>query len=132
MSNGYGFHTPGTRPSPDPRQVGQMLMQGPQAQPQQPQAPRPMAPQMTGGREAEEAPARSMDEHNRREGAKLMGAGGPDEDGALAAAVGEALTRAGNGHRGNPNPYKNRARNLEQLKQLGVSEFEASLLGEVV
>ena len=116
MPNGFGFPRPGQQPAPDPRAVGQQLMQ-----PQQPQAPQ--QPQMGG--DFFEAPARSMEEHLRREGGKLMGSGGPDDDGALAAAVGEALTRAGGGHRGNPNPHKNRERHLRQLQQLGLSEVEA-------
>ena len=119
MSNGFGFIRPGQRPAPDPRLVGQQLMQ-PQQQPQ------------FDDRQPAESPARSREEMLRREGGKLMGAGGPDSDGALAAAVGEALTRAAGGHRGNPNPHKNRAAHVRHLQQLGVSELEATLLAETL
>ncbi len=143
MSNGFGFTTPGTRPAPDPRAVGAMLMQGPQmggmGMGQAPQGAAPMAPQQAqkprpplDDHTHREFPARSQDEAMRREGGKLMGSGGPDEDGALAAAVGEALTRKGGGHKGNQNPYKNRERHIQQLQQLGISEVEAMLLGETL
>lgn len=134
MSNGFGFFTPGTRPTPDPRQVGAMLMQGPQmgagaGMGQQRQTGQ-MAP--PDDRMAQEAPPHTRDEALRREGGKLMGAGGSDEDGALSAAVGEALTRAGGGHTANPNPHKSRDRHVRQLQQLGISEVEAMLLGETL
>ena len=75
---------------------------------------------------------RSREAALRREGGKLMGSGGPDADGAMAAAVGEALTRAGGGHVSNPNPHKPRDRHVAQLQQLGLSPLEAQLLREVV
>lgn len=128
MSNGFGFLTPGSRPAPDPKQVGAMLMQGPQMG--QGQQQQPMMP--PDDRVAHEAPAHTRDEALRREGGKLMGGGGSDEDGALSAAVGEALTRAGGGHTPNPNPHKNRSRHVRQLQQLGISEVEATLLGETL
>ena len=64
----------------------------------------------------------------RLEGGKLTGGGGDDSDGALSAAVGEALTRAGGGHQANPNPHKNREVHVKQLQQLGISELESNLL----
>ena len=123
MSNGFGFTRPGQQPAPDPRLVGQQLQQQPQR-----------APEVEPfGDEAEfEAPARSQEAFFRREGGKLMGAGGPDSDGALSAAVGEALTRAGGGHQGNPNPHKRRESHIRHLQQLGISELEANLLGETL
>ena len=136
MPSGFGYYKPGTQPTPDPRQVGQMLMQrgqmgqaGGMGQPQMPGSPQ--AP-TADDRQHQEAPAHSRDEMLRREGGKLMGSGGSDEDGALSAAVGEALTRAGGGHRANPNPHKNRERAVRQLQQLGISEVEAMLLGETL
>ena len=123
MPNAFGFTRPGQQPTPDPRQVGQQLMQ-----------PRQQAQQ--GQLEVDpvdaEFPAHSMGAALRREGAKLMGGGGSDDDGALSAAVGEALTRAGGGHRPNPNPHKNRDAHVQQLQRLGVSQLEAELLREVL
>lgn len=146
MAGGFGLIKPGVRPTPDPRMVGAALMQGggmgqgmggapgmgqPGQMPTDPrqemQAPMPMDDRM-----AHEVPAHSRDEALRREGGKLMGGGGSDEDGAMSAAVGEALTRAGGGHRPNPNPHKDRARHVRQLQQLGISELEAALLGETL
>jgi hypothetical protein len=127
MPNGFGFSRPGQQPSPDPRQVGAQLSQ----RGQQGQQGQQVQPQYDDRRHAE-FPAQSREEALRREGGKLMGGGGDDNDGAMSAAVGEALTRAGGGHRGNPNPYKDRARHFAQLQQLGLSELEAQLLGDVV
>ena len=129
MPNGFGFQMPRPVGTPDPRQVGQMLMQGGQA-PQAPtQAPQQAATVASEGTHQEFAPM-TPDEGLRREGAKLMGGAG--SDGALEASVGEALTRAGGGHRGNPNPHKQRGRHMQQLQQLGLSEVEAMLLGETL
>ncbi len=123
MPNAFGFTRPGQQPSPDPRQVGQQLMQPP--------------PQAQQGRlEVDpvdaEFPAHSMSAALRREGGKLMGGGGDDSDGALSAAVGEALTRAGGGHTSNPNPHKNRDAHVQQLQRLGISQLEAELLRETL
>ena len=125
MSSGYGFNVPGQQPTPNPRAVGAQLMQGQQGQMPQGQAP-------MDDRQHFEAPPSDMAALARREGGKLMGGGGPDSDGALAAAVGEALTRKGGGFKGNPNPMKNREAHIRHLQQLGLSEVEANLLGETL
>ena len=124
MPSAFGFTRPNQQPTPDPRQVGQQLMQ-----PRQSQQARGL--DVADPVEAE-FPAHSRAEAFRRAGGKLMGSGGPDSDGALAAAVGEALTRAGGGHRANPNPHKDRDKNVRQLMRLGISPLEAELLRETV
>ena len=125
MPNAFGFSIPGQQPSPDPRAVGAQL-----AQPQQQQR---SPPGLAFDDPLDfEAPARSREAALRREGGKLMGSGGPDADGAFAAAVGEKLTRAGGGHRGNPNPHKDLDGHVRQIIQLGVSPFEAELLRETL
>lgn len=122
MPNAFGFTRPDQQPSPDPRAVGQQLMQ-----------PAPVrSPRVPLDQNDAEFPAHSMSAALRREGGKLMGGGGSDEDGAMSAAVGEALTRAGGGHTPNPNPHKNRDANVQRLMQLGLSQLEAELLREVV
>ncbi len=123
MPNAFGFTRPGQQPTPDPRQVGQQLMQ-----PRQP----PPQGQLDVDPVDAEFPAHSMSAALRREGGKLMGGGGDDNDGALSAAVGEALTRAGGGHKSNPNPHKNRDAHVRQLQRLGISQLEAELLREVL
>ena len=123
MPGAFGFIRPGQQPTPDPRQVGQQLMQ-PRQQVQQ--------GQFDVDPVEAEFPAHSMGAALRREGGKLMGSGGSDENSALSAAVGEALTRAGGGHRGNPNPHKNRDAHVRQLQRLGISQLEAELLREVL
>lgn len=115
MPNAFGYQPP------DPKAVGQQMMQ-PQAQAQ-------AMPMMDDLGSHHEFPAHTPEEQARREGGKLMGGYGGDN---LSQAVGEALTRAGGGHRGDPNPYKQRARHLQQLQQLGLSEVEAMLLGETI
>lgn len=127
MPNAFGYRPPGQGGTPDPRMVGQMLMQGPQ-QPQQAQQMSPMPVTEDLGNH-HEFPAHTPEEQMRREGGKLSGGQGAD---SLSAAVGEALTRAGGGHKGNPNPFKNRAKHVQQLQQLGLSEVEAMLLGETL
>ncbi len=124
MPNAFGFSPPNQNPTPDPRQVGERLMQ-PRQQPQR-------APPEIDDRLGGETVPRSRDEALRREGGKLMGSGGSDADSALSAAVGEALTRAGGGHRGNPNPAKNRDARVLALQQLGISPLEAELLRETI
>ncbi len=123
MPNAFGFSRPGQQPTPDPRQVGQQLMQ---PQQQAPQGPLEVDPVDA------EFPAHSMGAALRREGGKLMGAGGDSNDPVLSAAVGEALTRAGGGHRPNPNPHKDRDAHVRQLQRLGISQLEAELLREVL
>ncbi len=122
MPGAFGFTRPGQQPTPDPRAVGQQLMQ-----PQPPQQQ-----QFDVDPVDAEFPAHSMSAALRREGGKLMGSGGSDEDSALSAAVGEALTRAGGGHKSNPNPHKNREAHVRQLQQLGISQLEAELLRETL
>ena len=124
MPNGFGYTPPGQKP-PDPSQVGEMLMR-PRGVPEQPQATQ--MPQMGMGQpqQAVQAP----DEAMRMAGGKLMGGGG--DNGRIEAAVGEALTRAGGGHRPNPNPHKNREGHIRQLQRLGLSEVEAMLLGDTL
>jgi hypothetical protein len=124
MSNGFGYTVPSAAPAPDSRKVGAMLMQQRMAQPHQMQSTQPMAQPMMS--------PMARDAMLRSEGGKLMGSGGPDNAGWLGAAVGEALTREGGGHRGNPNPFKNRDAHIRQLQQLGVSPLEAALLGETL
>ncbi len=123
MPNAFGFSRPNQQPTPDPRAVGQQLMQ-----PQPPQQRQPFDVDPVDA----VFPAHSMSEALRREGGKLMGGGGDDNDSALSAAVGEALTRAGGGHTSNPNPHKNREAHVRQLQQLGISRLEAELLREVL
>ena len=123
MPGAFGFTRPGQQPTPDPRQVGQQLMQ-PQQQAQQ--------GQLEVDPVDAEFPAHSMGAALRREGGKLMGSGGDDNDAALSQAVGEALTRAGGGHKSNPNPHKNRDAHVQQLQRLGISQLEAELLREVL
>ncbi len=124
MGNAFGFSRPNQQPTPDPRAVGQQLAQPREQQHAQP----PVDPESFDF----EAPAHSRDIALRREGGKLMGGGGDDNDGALSAAVGEALTRAGGGHRGNPNPFKNRDGHVAHLQRLGISQLEAELLRETI
>ena len=128
MPSGFGFNRPGLQPAPDPRMVGQQLLGQQQQQPQQQQAQQPIV----DDRQGMEVPLVTREANLRREGGKIMGSGGDDSDSALSAAVGEALTRAGGGHRGNPNPHKNRERHVRHLQQLGLSDVEAQLLGETL
>ena len=123
MPGAFGFIRPGQQPTPDPRAVGQQLMQ-----PRPPQQPQPFDVDPVDA----EFPAHSMGAALRREGGKLMGGGADDSDAALSQAVGEALTRAGGGHRGNPNPHKDRDAHVQQLQRLGISQLEAELLREVL
>ena len=132
MPNGFGYQPPRQAGTPDPRMVGQMLMQGnQQPQMQQPMQPGP-AMQPQDGSQFIEYPAQDEAHRLRREGAKMMGGPDGDDDGAMAAAVGEALTRAGGGWTSNQNPHKQRDRHIAQLQQLGLSETEAMLLGETL
>ena len=122
MPNAFGFTRPGQQPTPDPRAVGQQLIQPQAAAPQQFDVDPVDA----------EFPAHSREAALRREGGKLMGSGGSDDNGAISAAVGEALTRAGGGHTSNPNPHKNRDGHVQHLQRLGISQLEAELLRETL
>lgn len=127
MANAFGFALPGQEPTPDPRAVGQQLMQPRQ----QGQAQAPVRSSDILEAQPEEAAQGLLAQRDRGlrlEGGKLTGGGGDDSDGALSAAVGEALTRAGGGHQANPNPHKNREVHVKQLQQLGISELESNLL----
>ena len=123
MPSAFGFSTPNQQPTPDPRAVGAQLMQ-----PRQPQQPQQFDIDPVDA----VFPTRSREAALRREGGKLAGGGGNDADSHITQAVADALTRAGGGHRGNPNPHKNRDANVRQLMHLGISELEAELLREVV
>ncbi len=130
MPNAFGFATPGQEPAPDPRMVGQQLMQPRQALPQAQVAGVPPTDVAPG--EAAQAAVRARNMALRKEGGRLMGGGGSDIDPVLSQAVGEALTRAGGGHKGNPNPNKRVDSHVLLLQQLGLSELEANLLREVL
>lgn len=125
MASAFGFTRYPQQKTPPAQEVGLALMQ----QGQQPApAPAPMAP-VEGG---------SPDAMLRAQGAARMTSaeqiddGTPNADGhsinAINAAVGEALTRAGNGYATNPNPFKPRDRAIQTLQQLGLSAVEAQLL----
>jgi hypothetical protein len=98
-----------------------------------------MAPAETPYGPGQMAPAAPSDLALREAGAgKMTGPGqiddnATDDDGAHSAnavnvAIGEALTRMGGGYKTNPNPFKDRARHMQNLQQLGLSEIEAQLL----
>lgn len=125
MPSAFGFSIPYQQPTPDPRTVGAQLMQ-PREQQQQQQ------PQLEIDSADAVFPARTEGEALRRQASMLMGASGLGDDPSLVAAVADALTRAGGGHRGNPNPHKDRDRHVQRLQQLGISELEAELLREVI
>ncbi len=127
MAGAFGFTQPNQQPTPDPRAVGQQLMQ-----PRQQQSQAPVAPVDVDPDEAEQAAISARHRMLRREGGKLLGGGGDDSNAEFNQAVGDALTRAGGGHRGNPNPHKQRDRHSAQLMQLGISPLETQLLGEVL
>lgn len=127
MANAFGFARYPQQKTPPAEAVGMALFQQGQQQGQQPaQAPMMMAPPV------------SPDAALRADGAVRMTGGGqiddglPMEDGhsanALNVAVGEALTRSGNGYSTNPNPFKPRAESVQRLQQLGLSAVEAQLL----
>lgn len=108
MAGGFGFEN-------QAQQVGQALQQ-----------PQPMAP-MSAGPIAPPDPDRQI----REMGAQYNGAPGQhDQDGAMAAAIGDHLTRMGGGYKTNPNQFKDRQAHARQLMQLGLREEEVSLLME--
>lgn len=116
MSNGFGFQPP---PQANPQQVGQAMMRPQQMQGMQ-------APMMQG---MEPPNPDDADRAMRLEGAKLMTtAQSTDGDAAVSAAVGEALTRRGGGASQSLNPFKDRARAMNDLQRLGLSQVEAELL----
>ncbi len=136
MAGAFGFSQPNQQPAPDPRLVGQQLAQ-PQGVPGQQVGQRPQVAQgdfalQAEPQEFEQGATSERDKRLRLEGGKLMGGGGSDQDPALSAAVGEALTSAGGGHQANPNPHKNRDVHVRNLQQLGLSETEAELLRPVL
>ena len=135
MANAFGFSQPNQRPAPDPRMVGQQLVQsreGGQQIAQRPQVAQGDFALQADPAEFAQGAASERDRRLRLEGGKLMGSGGSDQDAALSMAVGEALTSAGGGHQANPNPHKNRDMNVRLVQQLGLSETEAELLRPVL
>jgi hypothetical protein len=121
----FGFTTYPNQPSQASQDVGAALLQRRMATPYGP-GDQPQAPAVT--------PA-SL----RLAGAKRMGGTDQIDHGALpdgtnpnaiSIAVGEAMTRMGGGNQPNPNPFKPRAANLQQLQALGLSPIEAQLLGQ--
>lgn len=138
----FGFQSYPQRPSPNRRQVGEALvMQQQSGGAGLETAPGPMgfqSPTPSGDPGAFGDPA----EHElRAQGGRSMGGAGqtgwgsgggdsPDEPNpsAIAAAVGEALTRMGGGIMRDPNPHVDRERRKRDVMQLGVSPFEADLL----
>ena len=109
MAGGYGYQAYPVRNVPDPRQVGQALMQ-----PDEPD--RGMSPP---GEEMGETPIQMS-------GADYQARGHGDP--AITQAIGGALTRLGNGYRGHPDPLRDRSRFLQDVMRNGVSPFEAHLL----
>ncbi len=124
MPGGFGFNRPNLQPAPDPRAVGQQLLG---QQPQQPQAPAAPFDDRQGG----EVPLVTVEANLRREAGKISGGGGDDSNSPLNQAVGDHLTRLGGGHRGNPNPFKDREGHVRNLMRF-MSETEAMLLGETL
>lgn len=126
MPGGFGFTSQPQQPPPDPRKVGMQLAQRGQGG-GMPAMPMPMP--MAG--EAGSDPDRLAREQG---GAKMGGAGQRDtssEDehpSAFAAAVGEALTRMGNGLMVSRDPTVDRERRKRDVMRLGVSDYEAELL----
>lgn len=135
MAGGFGFPSYPQRGTPRAQDVGAAL----EARAQAPTAGAPASgPPMA-------APAMAQEGDDmapiRLQGAVKMGAPGQMNDdldrgdgehsaNALNVAVGEALTRMGGGYATNPNPHKDRARNVRLLQQLGLSETEATLLAQ--
>ena len=129
MPNVYGFQPAGQQPTPDARAVGAQLMQAGQQRGGQRQAMQEPAidPEAVDA----EYPARSRAMALHREGAKLSAGAGSEQDSFTAHAVGDALTRAGNAHQPNPDPYKDRESRVAHLRRF-MSPIEAELLREVL
>jgi len=141
-----GFQNYPQRPSPNRRQVGEaLLMQQmggaqPGMQPGLETGAAPIGDPGTG-----EPSVGDPAEHGlRMQGGHYMGgagqtgwgsgtpAPGAEEDpnpSAIAAAVGEALTRQGGGLARDANPYIDRERRKRDVLRLGLSQFEVELLG---
>ena len=132
MPGGLGFSRPNLQHAPEPRGVGQQLW-GQQQQPQQPQANVSGAGLGVpfGDRQGGEVPLATREANLRREAGKISGSGGDDSNSALNQAVGDHLTRLGGGHKGNPNPFKDREGHIRNLMRF-MSETEAMLLGETL
>ena len=140
MPGGFGFARYPQRPTPSSEAVGMALMQRGQMAQGQPMQPGPGAALETGSPDGGfQSPAAPPDSALREAGAgKMTGPGqiddnATDDDGAHSAnavnvAIGEALTRMGGGYKTNPNPFKDRARHMQNLQQLGLSAIEAQLL----
>lgn len=126
MPNVYGFQPPGQQP-PDARAVGAQLMQAGQQQGGQRMQEPAIDPEAVDA----EYPARSRALALHREGAKLSAGAGSERDSFTAHAVGEALTRAGNAHQPNPDPYKDRESRVAHLRRF-MSPIEAELMREVL
>jgi len=123
--SGFGFQPP-AKPVTS-QDVGASLMQ--QNQPPQP-------PQMGQSPGRGIAPEVGM----RMAGANITG--GPDQfsneqgmegmnPSAINAAVGEALTRQGNGHMPPTREFKDMGRFQHELRTLGMSDFEAQLMARM-
>ena len=134
MAGAFGFPKFPQRPTPASQDVGMALLQRGQQQ----HAPASMPPMMAGPDAGAPAPS-DPDAAVRAAGAQKMGGPGQiddnaaDHDGthsanAVNVAVGEALTRLGSGYSTNSNPFKDRARHIQNLQQLGLSAIEAELL----
>jgi hypothetical protein len=142
MAGGFGYERQPQAPSPDPREVGQRLRQqggmqlnsrGPMAAGTPPEAAEEVDPSF---------------DPQRQLGAVYMGGRGQmgtgsappgqpdytdddDVDANTTAAVGEALSRMGNGLMRPQNPHPARVkRRRDQLLQLGVTELEINLLSK--
>lgn len=150
----FGFQSYPQKPTPNRRQVGEaLLMQQLGGAPEQGMEPgAPMGAHSPAGQVAMpdagagagavgDAPERSL----REQGGRYMGATGQMGWGsgmpapgaeqeanpsAIAAAVGEALTRQGGGIMRDRNPYVDRERRRQDVLRLGLSEFEADLLSQ--
>ncbi len=149
MAGGFGFQKYPQRGTPSSEAIGMALMQQGMAQSVQQDANAGIAPSaapfgsMAGPSVTQPGVAMPLAPEaaaQRLDGARRMGAPGqiddsvPVEDGhslnAINIAVGEALTRMGGGNAVATNPYKDRARSIRNLQQLGLSSTEAELLAE--
>lgn len=143
MPGTFGFMSYPQRPSPNPRQVGEALvmqrMGGGAQSGAPPPAGMPAAPDGGG------AVGDPQDRGLREQGARYMGGAGqmgwgsgtpsPDQEqdpnpSAIAAAVGEALTRSGGGVMRDQNPFVDRERRKRDALRLGLSQFEVDLLSQ--
>ena len=123
-----GFERYPQQPSPNPQQVGAALA----SQGQQPEQ-QPMRPVLEPG----QGPLYPGDDMaaGRLAGARFMSGReqsltADDNPAAVNAAIGEALTRLGNGYKTNDNPFKDREKAARLMQQHGLSETEARLMIE--